>query len=783
MQGERGNKYAEQSLNLILKISVAAAFVSLLSGCLEFQGPAWSPDGQSLAYTLYTRAPDAKINETRRAAFNTAVYLVNPDDDPLTPKLLADNAAFPLWTHDGQLYFLGERNEQGQYTKLMRLNGGAAQPEAALQGLRATAMQMAYDRAPIFLLMSGRSADPGSPVRAEIWNSESGKRTDLSALGQIYGPALSFNGRLLAYGSKPAEGHALLMLAELNGINAKEPVPIFPTNEAPEPSVTGFAVHAFPDSERFLFYGPGATSIWTTLGKPGAYKFSKIIPPTGVAAPVMAHISADSKTCAFTFPHVSAGKIGYDAYEYHFERAVWTKIEADSPVLVSGQVLDPKSKKTGVARKAWLSQSGLALGETAKPQVAPLTAPQLLAASALMLKTGDAEKALDFALKAQDAKPPPDDPQALNQALYKAYLLNKNFVRACDIFEQEELLTPVGPSGLRLIFPPASGLPQQPIEWAVAELRKMDELIAGAPENRMIPVLKEAFIARQKGEQRKAIELYQRAYDMCPDKARTGGTKFLQGMCELELGNLYPAAEFFDSTAKNDDFPQADFAASLASMSFLLNGKPETAAKAAAVMQLKSARKSLYAAEFAQLQPQARNKSPHEHGSTKESVSADGSAHAWAEFDIFWMPHVSTSAFAVEGDDGKPALRHMGLKRLAATSIWTHKSNTPIFRLAESVTQPQLSPSANLLAFTASGDVFPLRDNFCELFVLDTAGVVYAGNAAAASAGKTKGRQIIEKFSWDSESAVKIEGVEVDVFGGRKALEKTINIARGGKGN
>ena len=31
-----------------------------------------------------------------------------------------------------------------------------------------------------------------------------------------------------------------------------------------------------PDSDRFLFYGPGASFIWTTQGKPGAIKFTKI---------------------------------------------------------------------------------------------------------------------------------------------------------------------------------------------------------------------------------------------------------------------------------------------------------------------------------------------------------------------------------------------------------------------------------------------------------------------------------------------------------------------------
>lgn len=750
----------------------------LLSGCQEFQGPVWSPDGQTVAFTLYARAAENPANAGVGPSFSTSVYTVGADDDPLSAKLLADGAAFPNFTPDEMLYCLGERSAEGFYTKLLRwkLAHLDEKPEVAVQNLRATALQMSMDRGPVFMIFSGRNAQPGAPGKVELWHADSNKRTDLGALGTINGPALSYNSRLLCYGTRPADGHAVLMLSVLD--SKDPPQAIFPTNEAPEPNVSSFVVHAFPESERFLFYGPGASFIWMTQGKPAAMKFSKIVPPQGLATPVMARIAADGRSCAFTFARITTGKIAYESHDYDFNRAVWNKIEADSAVMIGGTSFDPKAKKTAASRRAWLSQAGLAVGEPNKPLVAPITANQFAAAASQMLKAGDNEKALEFATKSQDVKPPPDDPEAATNVLIRAYLATKNAERACDAYEQSVLLAPVGPSGLHFLFPNNSALPQQQPEWIAGELHRMDELIAASRDNRMIPVLKEAFLARLKGDQRKAVELYQRAYDLCPDKARTGGTKFFQGMCELEQGNAYQAGEFFDSAAHNDDFPQADYAAGLAALSFMLHGRTETTAKANQVLALPSVQKSPLAAEFGQLSGMVKNRQVKEHGSTKETVSADGAARAWAEFDTYWLPFAATKPVAAESPDGKLVARHVTLKRFAASTIWTNKSNTAVFKIAAPVTQPQLSPSGNLLAFTASGDVFPLPDNFCELFVLNLDGAVHLGNTANAVTGKTKGRQIISKFAWETDSSVKIQGVEVDVFGGQRTLDKSVAIAR-----
>ncbi len=84
-------------------------------------------------------------------------------------------------------------------------------------------------------------------------------------------------------------------------------------------------------------------------------------------------------------------------------------------------------------------------------------------------------------MKAQEQKPPPENPEALNQALFSAYMANKNFDRAADIFEQSWLLEPVKPAGVPYLFSPASGLAAPAPEWVAAETKKMDELIANVP--------------------------------------------------------------------------------------------------------------------------------------------------------------------------------------------------------------------------------------------------------------------------------------------------------------
>src|SRR5204863_9336417 len=100
------------------------------------------------------------------------------------------------------------------------------------------------------------------------------------------------------------------------------------------------------------------------------------------------------------------------------------------------------------------------------------------------------------------------------------------------------------------------------------------------PEDRMLPKLKDAFDARLRGEQRVALEVYQKCVDLCPDKAHVAGVRFQQGMCELELLELPQAAEYFEQAAVIEDFSQADFAAAMSALSYALMGRADALGKA-----------------------------------------------------------------------------------------------------------------------------------------------------------------------------------------------------------
>src|SRR5262249_38898475 len=160
-------------------------------------------------------------------------YVVNPDAPGTEPARIADNAAFPAWDESGaRLFFLGARGADGLYTKLFRIQPGIdKQPAELLGGLRASVAQSVDSpRRLLFLIAPPSDPRPGSPVRARIYNAFDGKSTDLANLGDMYGPALAFNGKMLVYGTRTA-GHPILMAFELNG---PAPVPVFPTPETKE---------------------------------------------------------------------------------------------------------------------------------------------------------------------------------------------------------------------------------------------------------------------------------------------------------------------------------------------------------------------------------------------------------------------------------------------------------------------------------------------------------------------------------------------------------------------
>ena len=101
-----------------------------------------------------------------------------------------------------------------------------------------------------------------------------------------------------------------------------------------------------------------------------------------------------------------------------------------------------------------------------------------------------------------------------------------------------------------------------------------------------------------------------------------------------------------------------------------------------------------------------------------------------------------------------------------------------MFRIPQAITPPVISANNKLLAFTVSGEIFPLPDTFCDLYIIDTQGKILFGNASAAVTGHVRGRRILRELEW-GDGQLNIKGSEVDFFGGEKAFTHTLPVAQG----
>jgi len=738
-----------------------AFLIFLLAGCQELRGPVWSPDSKRLAYASYSHSATGNVE--------ASVYVLDAEDENAEPELVAKNAAFPNWTPDGQgLFFLGESDGQGFYSKIFKWHPGGT-PQAALTTNRVTCLQMSLD-ASTALLCHGQTSKPGAASSVDIWRTVDDKAQPLplNLGGDVYSPALMPNGKYLAYSMKVQDALPQLLICKLDG---SRPEAIFPTEKQSDPDASIYIIHAFPDNDRFLFYAPAGSALWS-IRRDGS-NIRKYSLPEGLTAPLMVSIADDSSFATVTLVQPSVEKIIYQVYRLDFNTRRFTRIDGDSGEMLGGHALKPSSARRKPVY-AWFSAAGLAVGEPGQARYYPLNANQCVAASTLQVKQGDAKRAIASALKAREFQPPPDDLSQLDRAEALAYLADKQIERAAFALERSILLYPVGPEGLRFIFPAASGLPRMPPSDVAGTLKEIKDLTQALPENRLLPKLGKALAARDKGDYQQALQFYREAFPIVADDACGGGIRFLEGLCAFEAGgDLRLAAEKWEQAARSADFPQVGYAAGLSAIAYCLADHSE---KATTVLQLTTARNSPLATELNQLPSWLNDRPRMESEKSKEVVSADGATRCWVEYERCQVPFASLVPRRVPAREGKYAERRIGTQTVTVSSVWLAGTAQPIYRIPRVITAPKFSPNGALLAFAAAGEVFPLADDFCDLFVIDRRGTQVLGDSRAAFSSQGKGRHIVKKFDWLDSQQISVSGSEVDVFGGETPFSKTIQI-------
>ena len=758
--------------------AVVAALL-LLSGCRELHGPVWSPDGQFIAYTTYSRVPGLGAGH-----LETCVYLVDPDDDSSEAHLLARDAGFPHWVSDGPtLYYLAKRDKQGFYHAISMHRPGGRRPgegmhESVLEvpGLRLVDFQLSADGSR-GLLGSAQEARPGMPQTIEFWNARDKQRTPMPQLGEIYAPALAPNGRILAYAKRPPNEKPYVVILELDRPKLEEKA-VFPTPEQDEPSASSYVIYPFPDNDRFLFYAPGGRRVWV-VRRDGRGLKSYTLPPEQ-SSPLMVRLSEDSKHATLTLASPAEGRLCYSVYNLEFERGVFKRLDGDAPELLGGHVLDPRSIRLGATERwAWLSSAGLAMGVPGKARYYPQTSEQHIAASGLYLQQGESAKALSAALKAREVKPPPEDPGALDRAEAHAYLKANEGVRASESFQRSVLLFPIGPSGLRFIFPATLGVLQQTGPDPSVAVREMDAFTAAAPEDRLLAHLREALLARAKGDSASALRAYREAERLSPSVELTGGLKFQQALAAFEGGDVVAAGEHWESAARCNGFPQAEYAAGLSAIAFALDGRPASDERANASLQLGLSFKTALAEELQKLPSELRGKRFRQVRSSDQVRSADRSMGVWVEVTEYVIPQAFLRPTRVCGLDRNYAERRISAMyaTLSALQIAGLPEGTQkLLQIPRPISQPQFSPSGEAIAFLAQGAVFPLPDAYCEAYVVDLRGVILAGDPLALRSGRLSGRAVLSAFSWASPQELRISGTQVDVFGGETPMQKAVTL-------
>ncbi len=760
-------------------IVLVLPIVLSMCGCRAFRGPVWSPLGNKLAYTVNRLSPKSET-----AASD--LYLLDTRAQTPEPRLLAKAANFPQWSPDGQsLYFLGKKNNKGFYTALYRhrplgrTDGSGTFENIFDSGnLKFVDFQLS-ETGHRALLCSARNATPGAGRNVELMDMRNFNLKKLSQIGEVYAPVLSPDGQTLAYvkKGKAAGSRPFVVVLELNQKSLQE-FSIFPTEEYEELGATTFVLHAFPDSKQFLFYAPGGKALWTArLGG----KLNRFSLPEGYTSPWMVSIAPDSRKAFVTLAHMEHGELRYDVFELRFSGGKYTLLEGGAKELIGGNAIAPgSSSKKGTARSAWISSAGLALGGTGPTLYFPQNREQLLAASRIYRQGGDPKGALDAIQKARGLKPPPQDPTPLNEEEALALLADGEGEKAAELFTRTYLSYPVGRTGLTYLFPTGKNLPKLPHTEQHALLAKLTKFSAAAPEDTLLKHVTEALSHRLKGDHDAAEVSYRSATNACSDEAMAGGISFLEAMRAFEVGKLQLAGEKWESAARSKNFPQADYAAGLSHIAHALDVRPESEERASEILKRGLDMGTPLAADLKKLTGELRDKAYKLSRVSAERKSPDLSLRTWVDIHEYVMPQAYLLPQDVfictrEYDRRRICAALQTLSEIQVAGL--AEGPKTLARIPHAITVPDFSPSGELLSFLVMGSVFPLKDAFCKMFVIDLNGSLILGDAATLTARSIQGRQIISKAVWAGPGEVQINGFQVDGFGNKTGLQKTVRIA------
>ena len=759
---------------------VALIAVLCLAGCQELQGPTWSPDGQLVAYTVYTGKPFGS---------QTSVYLVNPESELRDPVLVAENAACPHWVPDGPaLYLLGQRNVQGFYASVLKYKPGKVWPEGALEtaytdpSAHLVNLQLTTDGSAA-LLCSASDSKPGTPQRLDYWNIRDNQHTALNDLGDVFAPALTPDGRTLAFcktGNSAPDGKPFLAILEM-GRTPLQPKAVFPTADQNEPTPTGFISFASPDSKFFIFYAPEGNAVWSCKVDGTAVKKAPL--PAGCMAPVVTAMAQDSKSAYFTLPFVARGAVRYVVYELKFGSGQWQKLDGESPMPWGGHAQEPRfgaaSKgNKNEARMAWISPAGLCVGlPGAANSYYPQTAQEYYTACYQYLDQKDGAKALLCAQKARDLKPSIDEPGALDWADARAYLISNQGTRAAESIARAILLYPAGTKGLRWSFPYDTGiLPECTLE-AEKVLKDLDAALVLAPNEKLLPPLKEILASRLKGDATAAKNACRLAERLCASEDMVGGVRFQEGLALYESGDMVNAGERFEGAARTTNFPQRDIAAGMAAIAFTLDGRPASITRADTALRLAASMTTPLKQDFNQLLQSIKAKNFKQTRLSEDAKSSQG-LRCWVEIKDFVIPQYSREPQRFLDLDRQPVDRMFGAKYVTISEInvaGLPEGTKKILTIPRMISVPVFSPTGDRVAFLAQGEIFPRPDGYCAAFSVDLNGQMRLGNKADLS-GRLASRQAIATVTWSSPTEVTIKGNEYDAFGNETQIAKAISV-------